>query len=78
MRVRSIEEIDAEISETIRKHNEAYRMAEPRNGPHCYGWLYPQYVPVMNECTRHLDNLWLERNRSKMKEWEQRAGIKKG
>ena len=78
MRIRPVIEVDAEIVETIKEYTLAYKCAQLRTGPHCYGWMYPEFVPIMNKCTSHLTNLQLERNRSKMREWERRAGIKKG
>lgn len=77
MRIRPVREVDAEIIETMKEYRWAYNCAHLRTGPHCYGWLYPEFVPIMNKCSDHIKNLMLERNRSKMKEWERRAEIKK-
>lgn len=78
MRIRPVIEVDVEIVETIKEYNWAFKSAQLRSGPHCYGWMYPEFVPIMNRCTDHLKNLMLERNRSKIKEWEHRASVKRG
>lgn len=75
MRIRKRQEIEQEIQECLEELRDYYRRANPHKGKGYWGWGDPSYVPKMNECTRHLHNLKLELNRSKIKEWERRAGI---
>lgn len=75
MRVRKIQEVEREIQDCLEERREYYRRANPHKGRGYWSWGDSSYVPKINECTRHLCNLKLELNRSKIKEWERRAGV---
>lgn len=73
MRIRTKEEVEAEFRETMEEYHEAFRLACPNRGHGYFGWRCPQYVPKMNEAIVHIKNLYLELNRIKIRDWENRA-----
>lgn len=73
MRIRPIDEIQKEIEESLREYDYLFRCAQLNcdRGYWTFGNL--SVIPEMNKVTRHLKNLKLELNRSRLKEWERRA-----
>lgn len=74
MRIRSVQEVEQEIRDCLEEYRYYYNCAKPHKGNGYWGWGDSSYVSKMNECTHHLRNLKLELNRSRIREWERRAG----
>ena len=76
MRVRTVEEVYKEMKECNEEWKYYLECANLNNGKGYWTWGDPSYVPKMNACLRHRKNLYLELNRIKIREWEQRAKLR--
>lgn len=73
MRIRSVQEVEQEIKVCLEEYRYYCECANLHKGMGYYSWGDPSYIPKMNKCIRHLYNLNLELNRSRIREWERRA-----
>lgn len=69
MGARPVEEIEKEIEEIKAEHKSLTKSAGLYCDKGVWKWRDPSFISLINENNRHLENLYLERNRAAQKQW---------